>query len=206
MKKAILAAAATAAVTALMFAAPASAQQSPWKIRVAATHIDPADKSDPVGGVGASDRLSVEARTIPEVDIAYFFTPNWAAELMLTYPQKHDVYLDGASIGTFKHLPPALLAQYHFAPGAQISPYVGAGINWTTFSKNELLGGQGSLEHDSFGPVVQAGINFNLDQHWSLNVDVKKVLIRSDVFIGGAKASKVEVDPVLFGIGVGYRF
>ena len=210
MKKAILAVmAVTAAASALVFAAPASAQttqQSPWKIRVAATHIDPADKSDPVGGTGASDRLSVEDKTIPEVDIAYFFTPNWAAELMLTYPQKHDVYLDGASIGTFKHLPPALLAQYHFAPGAQISPYVGAGINWTTFSKNKLLNGQGSLEHDSIGPVVQAGINFNLDAHWSLNVDVKKVLIRSDVFIGGVKASKVEVDPVLFGIGVGYRF
>ncbi|HZX27348.1 MAG TPA: OmpW family outer membrane protein, partial [Telluria sp.] len=38
------------------------------------------------------------------------------------------------------------------------------------------------------------------------NVDVKKVQIRSDVAISGAKVSAVQVDPWLFGVGVGYRF
>jgi len=32
------------------------------------------------------------------------------------------------------------------------------------------------------------------------------VRIRSDVMIGGARASSVNVDPVLLGIGLGYRF
>jgi outer membrane protein len=49
-------------------------------------------------------------------------------------------------------------------------------------------------------------VDFRLGRNWSLNVDVKKVQIRSDVLIGGVKASKAKVDPVLFGIGVGYRF
>ena len=184
----------------------AVAQESPWLVRVRAVHLNTADKSDPVGGVGASDRLTVSNETIPEFDVSYFFTPHLAAELVLTYPQKHDVYLDGANIGTFKHLPPSLLVQYHFTPEAPLKPYVGAGINYTTLSKVRLLNGAGSLEHDSVGLVVQAGVDYAIDKQWSLNFDVKKAQIRSDVMIGGVKASRVKVDPLMIGVGVGYRF
>jgi len=184
----------------------AVAQESPWLVRVRAVHLDTADKSDPVGGVGASDRLTVSDKTIPEFDVSYFFTPNLAAELVLTYPQKHDVYLDGTNIGTFKHLPPSLLLQYYFTPDAPLKPYVGAGINYTTLSKVRLLNGQASLEHDSVGLVLQAGLDYAIDRQWSLNFDVKKAQIRSDVMVGGAKASRVKVDPLMIGVGVGYRF
>ncbi len=186
--------------------APALAQESPWLVRARAVHIDPADKSDPIGGTGAADRLHVSDKWIPEVDISYFFTPNWAAELILTYPQKHDVTLDGARIGSFKHLPPTLTAQYHFLPGATIDPYVGAGVNYTLLSKVNLLNGGARLEHDSVGLALQAGADFRIDDHWSVNLDVKKLQIRSDVMIGGARASRVKVDPLLVGLGVGYRF
>ena len=184
----------------------AVAQESPWLVRVRAVNLNTADKSDPVGGVGASDRITVSDKTIPEFDVSYFFTPNLAAELVLTYPQKHDVYLDGANIGSFKHLPPSLLVQYHFTPDATLKPYVGAGINYTTLSKVRLLNGQGSLEHDSVGLVLQAGVDYAIDKQWSLNFDVKKARIRSDVMVGGAKVSRVEVDPLMIGVGVGYRF
>jgi len=198
----------------LMFAAlgfvgvgvPALAQESPWLVRVRAVHLDPADKSDPVGGTGASDRLHVSSKWIPDVDISYFFTPYLSAELLLTVPQKHDVTLDGQRIGSFRHLPPTLLAQYHFLPGAQIDPYVGAGINYTLISKVDILGGAGRLEHDSVGAALQAGVDFRIDSRWSVNLDVKKVQIRSDVDINGAHASRVKVDPLLLGVGVGYRF
>lgn len=189
-----------------MLAGNAMAEQSPWMVRARAVHLDPADKSDPVGGVGASDRIGVSSKTIPEVDISYFFSPNLSAELVLTYPQKHDVTLDGAKIGTFKHLPPTLLAQYRFMPDAQINPYVGAGINYTNISKVDLLNGAGSLEHKSFGLALQAGVDYKIDKNWSLNFDVKKVQIRSDVFISGTKVSNVQIDPWLVGVGVGYRF
>jgi len=182
------------------------AQESPWLVRVRAVHIDPADKSDPVGGTGAADRLHVKDKTIPEVDIAYFFTKNIATELVLTYPQKHDVTLDGNKIGSMKHLPPTLTVQYHFAPDAAFRPYVGAGVNYTTFSKVKLLDGAASMEHDSFGLALQAGADIAIDKNWSINFDVKKVQIRSDIMIGGARASHVKVDPVLLGVGVGYRF
>jgi outer membrane protein len=182
------------------------AQESPLLVRARAVYIDPANQSAPVAGAGASDRIHVSTKTIPELDVSYFFTPNWAAELILTYPQKHDVTLDGAKIGSFKHLPPTLTAQYHFLPGATINPYVGAGVNYTLISSVSLLNGAGSLEHDSMGLALQAGVDFKLDKNWSINLDVKKVQIRSDVNISGVRASEVKVDPLLVGVGVGYRF
>jgi outer membrane protein len=182
------------------------AQESPLLVRARAVYIDPANQSAPVGGAGASDRIHASTKTIPELDVSYFFTPNWAAELILTYPQKHDVTLDGAKIGSFRHLPPTLTAQYHFLPGATINPYVGAGVNYTLISSVSLLNGAGSLEHDSMGLALQAGVDFKLDKNWSINLDVKKVQIRSDVNISGVRASEVKVDPLLVGVGVGYRF
>ena len=184
----------------------AMAQESPWLVRARAVHIDTANKSDPVGGVGPANLIHVQSKTIPELDVSYFLTPNIAAELILTYPQKHDVTLDGAKIGSFKHLPPTLTLQYHFTPEKTFSPYVGAGLNYTRISKVRLLDGAGDLENDSWGGALQAGFDIKLDRNWSLNVDVKKVQIRSDVYVGGSRASKVKVDPMLFGVGVGYRF
>lgn len=191
----------------LAFAAPtAQAADGSWLVRARATQLSPADKSDPIAGAGAADRISVESRVIPELDISYFFSPNVAAELVLTYPQKHEVYLDGTSVGTFKHLPPTLLAQYHFLPQAQFSPYVGAGVNLTRLSSVKLLAGAGDLESSSVGLALQVGADFKIDKQWSLNVDVKRVNIRSDVLAAGAKISAVRVDPVLLSVGVGYRF
>ncbi|PUA19452.1 OmpW family protein [Glaciimonas sp. PCH181] len=204
MKKNILSAAVLLSLS--ICGANVSAQESPWQIRVRADYLNPANKSDAIGGVGASDRLHVNSKMIPDVDISYFFTPNWATELVLTYPQKQDVSLDGKNIGSFKHLPPTLTLQYHFLPQAQFSPYLGAGLNYTRISSVDLLNGAGSLSKNSWGLALQAGVDYKLDQHWSLNLDVKKLQIQSDVYAAGQKISAVQIDPWLIGFGVGYRF
>ena len=183
-----------------------AAEQSPWQVRARVVNISPANGSDAIPGLAAADAITVSNKTIPEVDINYYFTPNLSAELILTYPQKHDVALNSANIGSFKHLPPTLTAKYHFMPEAQMSPYVGAGVNYTRISDVNLLNGAGDLEKSSIGFALQAGVDFKLDKNWSLNLDVKKVQIRSDVLVGGTKVSAVKVDPWLVGVGVGYRF
>ncbi len=204
MKKMTLAVAAAAFA---LLANEASAQQAgPWLVRARVENLAPANKSDRIGGIGAPDRLSVSDKTIPELDISYFFTPNIALELVLTYPQRHTVRLDGTDIGSFKHIPPTLLAQYHFSPATRFDPYLGAGINYTNISKVSLLNGAGALEHTSVGFALQAGIDYKIDKNWSVNFDVKKMQIRSDVFISGAKVSAVKVDPLMIGLGLGYRF
>lgn len=203
MKKIVLA---LSLVSIGMASGAAMAQDANWLVRGRLVNIAPANESDPVGGVGAKDRISVSKKNIPEFDVSYFFSPNIAAELILTYPQKHSVYLDGSDIGSFKHLPPTLSLQYHFAPSSDLRPYLGVGLNYTNLSKVNLLAGKGSLEHSSFGLSLQAGVDVVIDKKWSVNLDIKKVQIRSDVMISGAKVSAVKVDPVLIGVGLGYRF
>lgn len=210
-RKAALGGLALALAAALPFAA--SAQESPWLIRARVVRLDPADKSDAIPALGVpGDAIHVSAKTIPDFDISYFFTPNFAVELLLTVPQKHDVTVDGVGkIGTFKHLPPTLLAQYHFQATPQFDPYVGLGINYTNISSVELsVPGVGALdlENYSFGPAIQAGFDFKIDKHWLVNFDVKYIKIASDVMLAanGAKVSKVQIDPLLWGLGVGYRF
>jgi outer membrane protein len=201
----ILAIIATGLVASAMSTAT-MAQESPWLVRGRIVDISPANGADPIGGSGASDRITVANKTIPEVDISYFFTPNWAAELILTYPQKHDVFLDGANIGSFKELPPTLNVQYHFNPEAQFSPYLGAGLNYTRISNVSLASGTIGLDNHSFGGSVQAGVDYKIDKNWSLNLDVKYVQIKTGVYAGGATISNLNVSPVLVGVGVGYRF
>lgn len=82
--------------------------ESPWLVRVRSVHLDSSNKdSTPLG-------LSINNKTFGEVDVSYFLSPNVAAELVLTTPQKQTVYANGSEIGSFKHLPPSLLLQYHF--------------------------------------------------------------------------------------------
>ena len=197
MKKTLLAAAALCALTSGAAMAQNYPQDGKWMVRARAVHLDSANKdSTPLD-------LSVNNKMIPELDISYFFTPNFAAELILTYPQKHDVRAGGAEIGSLKHLPPTLLAQYHFTNLGAFKPYVGAGINYTRFSSVDILGGALNVKKNSFGPALQVGFDYALDKNWSINFDVKKVYIDTNVSGG---IGKFKVDPVLVGVGVGYRF
>ncbi|WP_092696655.1 OmpW/AlkL family protein [Acidovorax soli] len=196
MKKNLLAVAVLCALTS--GAAFAQQVESPWLVRVRAVHLDSANKDST--GLG----LSINNKTIPEFDITYFFNKNVAAELVLTVPQKHDVRSNGTNIGTLKHLPPSLLLQYHFdAPG--FKPYVGAGVNYTRFSSLNLPAGVG-IDRNSWGGALQVGVDIPLNKNLSLNFDVKKVYIKTDVFAGGVKAGTFKVDPVLVGVGLGWRF
>ncbi|RDK10909.1 OmpW/AlkL family protein [Cupriavidus lacunae] len=191
------------------FATPAAAAddaQGNWMVRLRGTYLDMANSSDPVGGVGPSDRITVNNKWIPELDVTYFFTPNIAAELVLTVPQKQDVYLDGNKIGTFKHLPPTLLVQYHFIPNGTFRPYVGAGLNFTRIWGADIANNSLQLDSWSVAPALQIGMDYKLTKNWFLNADIKKIWLSSDVKAGGVKVSKVNLDPWLFSMGVGYRF
>jgi len=200
MKKILIAAA-----VGIFVAGHVAAQESPWLVRARAVNLQMAN--DTTGVVNALN-VNVNDKTIPEVDITYFINKNVAAELVLTVPQSQTVYAGSASLGTFKHLPPTLTLQYHFTDLGAYKPYVGAGLNYTKISSVDLKNGSTVLQLDShsFGAALQAGVDFALDKQWSLNLDVKKVYIKTDVYAAGASLGTLKLDPVLLGVGVGYRF
>lgn len=171
-------------------------------VRARAVNLDMANQD--ATGLG----LTVNNKTIPEIDITYFVDKNVAFELVLTVPQKQTVHSSvlAADIGTFKHLPPTLTLQYHFDDIAGIKPYVGAGINYTQISNINLLSGGANLDKHSWGSALQVGLDFPIDKNLSFNIDVKKVTINSDVFVGADNKGNLKLDPTLVGLGFGYRF
>lgn len=193
-----LALAAAAALTVAALPAAHAQDSGDWIVRARALHLDSADKDN----TGLD--LSLKNKTFPEVDVTYFFTPNIAAELVLTYPQKHDLRAGGDKIGSLKHLPPTLSLQYHFT-GMSFRPYLGAGINYTRFSSVDLPAGV-DIDRSSWGLALGAGVDVPVGNGWLVNVDVKKVQIRTDVSAAGANLGSFKVDPLLFSVGFGKRF
>lgn len=207
---------------------PAFAQDTgSWIVRFRATDLKSANGNDGnlVTTLNAvtpltNPSVSINDKWIPEVDISYFFTPNLAAELILTVPQTQTLYANHgggqAEIGTFKHLPPTLLAQYHFTGLPMARPYVGAGLNYTRISDVNITipaaaTKSGSaipldLSRNSFGLAAQVGADFPVGGGWLLNVDAKYVKIAADVKAGGAKVGTFSVDPWLISLGFGKRF
>ena len=82
-----------------------------------------------------------------------------------------------------------------------------AGLNYTVFyNRNNILNGAAEVDRSSFGLTGQIGFDYALNKNWFLNLDVKYVQMNTDVKVNGAKVGKVDLDPMLYGIGVGYRF
>jgi outer membrane protein len=175
-----------------------------WQLRLRAIDVNPSESSK--GTIAG--KATVDAAVMPELDISYFFTDQFSLELILA-TSKHSVgWLPGGlNLGDVWVLPPTLTAQYHFLSDQKLSPYLGAGINYTIFYNGDP-GTFNSVEYkNGFGYALQAGADYKLDDHWMLNADVKKIFLNTDVSVNnGAVRADVDLDPWVFGLGVGYRF
>ena len=199
MKKILIAAA-----VGMLVAGQVAAQESPWLVRARAVNMHMTNEnSTAVAGLGVSNKA------IPEVDVSYFFNKNVAAELILTVPQQMQVVHATGDVGTFKALPPTLTLQYHFTNFNGYKPYVGAGVNFTKIGKEKITvssANDTSLSNDSVGAAFQAGVDIPLTKQMSLNFDIKKVYLKTHVYVGGSDVGTLKLDPVLLGVGIGYRF
>jgi outer membrane protein len=186
---------------------PKAAKTIVLRARTLGVIPDESGKIETAGGVDTGLRVNgIGNDVIPELDLTYFFTDNIAIEA-IAGTNGHSVKASGVDLGNVRMLPPTITLQYHFFPKERVSPYIGAGVNYT-FMFTTSTGAMTSVEYDnSFGAALQAGVDIALSGPWSLNLDVKKVFMSTDVKVnGGALKSNVDLDPWLVGVGVGYRF
>ncbi|MCI5060032.1 MAG: outer membrane beta-barrel protein [Alphaproteobacteria bacterium] len=205
-------------VAATVFTLPALARdlgESVWskerfQLRVRGIGVLP----DSGGRTSIGGSPDADNAIVPEFDISYFFTNHIAAELILA-TSPHDLTLKdrpgGAAdldLGDTMILPPTLTLQYHFTPDNKFSPYLGAGINYTLpYAENDGRDTTSLQADGSVGWALQGGADYWLDEHWGVNLDVKKVWVDVDASINnGAITGEVELDPWIVGAGVSYRF
>ena len=97
--------------------------------------------------------------------------------------------------------------QYHFAPTAKVSPYVGAGANYMLFYSGKNKNGFQFKVDNGFGDALQAGVDVAMTGRWTLNADLKKIFFQTKATDtkAGLKTT-VNLDPWVASVGFGYRF
>lgn len=211
MRNISLALALVATASAFAFSAPAQARdlgaplsKERFQVRLRAVDIVPDESSS----VNIGGKVDVDNAVVPEVDVTYFFTPNIAAELIAA-TAKHDItYTGNTALGDTWILPPTVTLQYHFTPDSKFSPYVGAGLNYSMFYGEDTATGFTDLDVDGgIGYALQAGADYWINDHWGVNLDVKKLWLDVDASLNnGAITADVDLDPWIIGAGISYRF
>lgn len=173
-------------------------------LKVGVTHVEP--KSDNGTVANGAVKLDIDGSTRPSFTLTYMATRNIGIELLGAYPFKHTINAKGlGDIGSTQQLPPTLSLQWHFLPDAAFQPYVGVGLNYTTFFDTNSKLGNLSLD-DSWGVAAQVGVDYKLNDRWFLNADLRYIGISSNVRLNGADIGKTRINPWVATVGVGYRF
>ena len=207
-------------------------------VRAGYANVSPNDDSDPLA-VPALDISAIPGTSV-EVDsgsalgitIGYMLTSTLGIELLAATPFEHDIeaVVDGekADVGSAKHLPPTLsLVWYPMGEGnSALQPYLGVGVNYTTFFEedvdsevesvaSDLAGIPINLDlelEDSWGLAAQIGVDYSLNDKWHLNASVRWIDINTEAELSMSgvgdiiTVDDVEIDPVVYQLNVGYTF
>ena len=188
-------------------AAPAAAaDKGSWSFSLGAHSVNPASDNGTLAG--GSLETDVGSNWRPTVTAEYFMTPNLGIEVLASLPFEHDISVNGVKAGSTKHLPPTISLQYHF-PGEKVSPFVGAGVNYTLFFDTDTTGPLAGADLDldnSWGLAAHAGLDFKLAENRALRVDVRWIDIETDVSVNGTKLGKVNIDPFVYGVAYVWNF
>ena len=212
------------AISAALLAVPmaASAYNAGDKlVKFGAASVNPESLSDDI------DQIPGEAVTADDevqfgISGTYMLSSKVGVELLAASPFSHELTakggtLDGAEIGSVKHLPPTLSAQYYFLGSqSKFKPYVGAGLTYTTFFSEDIGSGAKGLGYndieldDSFGLSAQIGFDYQVSDKWLLNASALYADIDTTATLKGASVSNLTVDydldPIVYRLNVGYKF
>lgn len=196
-------------------------------VRVGAASVQPNDSSSvlAVQGTGLpGTKASVDGDTQFGITGTYMLTDYVGLSLLAATPFQHEIKanLGGVSVkaGDTKHLPPTLTLQFYPMPsGSPFQPYIGGGLNYTTFFSESVssqlegaLGtGRGKMTlDDSWGLAFNAGFDYRLSENWSVGAALWYADIDTTAKLKFADGTRVkvdvDVDPWIYMVSLGYKF
>lgn len=177
-------------------------QPNPWTVRVGVHNIDPA------GGTShtVAGDIDVKSKIGPTINLDYRVCRNITIDVLGALPFTQDIKLNGTQIGSTRHLPPTLTVQYHPLADTALDPFVGVGVNRTFFFNESISGGPNLQLSNTWGYTVQGGLDWKFAPSWVAGVDLRYIQIEPNASVGGTPIGKVKIDPLAYGISVGYRF
>ncbi|UNU11726.1 OmpW/AlkL family protein [Xanthomonas translucens] len=197
------------AATLCLCALPALAQpQGDWSVGIGAHQVNPTSDNGTLAGGTLPLRIGSDIK--PTVTFEYFVRQNLGIEVLAALPFKHDIAVKGVGrVGSTRQLPPVVSLQYHFNSAGKLSPFVGAGLNYTTFfsehTSGALAGTRLTLE-DSRGLAAHVGVDIALTDSSALRVDLRWADIDSKVKVNGASMGTANIDPLVYGLAYVMKF
>lgn len=190
-------------------ATPVFAQSAgDWTLGVGVHAVDP--KSDNGSLAGGALKVDVDTDVKPTLTFEYFVRDNLGIEVIAAWPFEHDVSIDGlGKVGSTKQLPPTVSLQYHFNSKGKVSPFLGAGVNYTAFFSEDTTGALAGADlklDDSWGLAAHAGLDFAISDRSAIRVDARWIDIDTDVKLNGGDIGTVNIDPIVYGAAYVMKF
>lgn len=188
--------------------------------RAGVVHVAPDDSSDviTIGGaqaLGSDARVAVDANTQLGLRATYMLTGNIGVGLLAATPFKHHISGAGdiealGNIAETKHLPPTLTLQYFpMHSSSALQPYVGVGVNYTTFFDEKTTGALEGLDielDDSVGVAAEIGLDYMLSDNFGLNAAMWWADIDTTAEVETLDDFDVQIDPMVYMVGFTYKF
>lgn len=190
------------------FAVPAGT----WSVAAGAHMVDP--KSDNGTLVDGTLAVKVDDDIRPTISGEYFIANNVGVELLAAIPFHHDFDLNNADgneflTGNTQHLPPTLSVQYHFDNDSMpmnIKPFIGVGVNYTTFFKERISSG-GDLDlDDSVGVAGHVGLDIPFAPTEAFRIDARYMDIKTDATLDGSDIGEIDISPWVYGVAFVKQF
>ncbi|WP_160152412.1 OmpW family protein [Microbulbifer sp. ALW1] len=246
--KAISLAAAILAATLGASQCLADYEQGDFIARIGWGYVDPDDDSDWLRINGSTfledTRVYVDSGDSATITATWLFADHFGLGLLAALPFEHDLAVAGlpdpnnpgnllgkVDLGSIEHLPPTLTVQWFpVCKESWVQPYVGFGVNFTTFMDEDIsnvaneyfedvLGALTPADlklDDSWGLAGELGVDimFGRDSNWLFNaavwyldIDTKaKIDFRSRGDFTTRITTDVDIDPWVYSVGLGYKF
>ncbi len=196
-----------------------------WMARMGVTTITPQVDSgylsapDYMGGTKAD----VGSNTQLSGGITYMYTDHWAVDVPLAMPFTHKIIGDGALKGAgdlaeVKAIPFTVFLQYRFMEAnAKFRPYVGLGATYAYFF-DEQGSGKLTATTNPGGPPTkmtvdskwaltpQIGATFAINDKWFVDLHYSKSFLKTTTHFSTGQHLDITLDPVAYGIDIGYKF
>jgi outer membrane protein len=178
-----------------------------YGVRIRGIYIMP-DESAKSLEAALGTKVNVKDAVTPELDLEYFVTKNFSAELVLAL-SKHDITVGGSDSGHVWLLPPSLFVKYHPLPNFIVSPYVGFGMNVVMpFDEKLNPNGLGNIPFkvdSSVGWAAKVGADIPIAKNVYLNLDAMYYNTETNMYVNGTKYN-LDINPFILGTGIGVRF
>jgi outer membrane protein len=187
--------------------------------------------ADDISGPYVPAGVNLKAQDLETLYLGYVrhLPANFAVEVAFGWPPLSKVAgvgpatlgsvpYNGQVISSARWISPTVLVEYNFlSENSPIRPYIGAGVNYTTFydrdstaAGNAASGGPTRISlTSSVGPAVTGGLTYRISDNWHLHGSYSWSQVKTNLNAdtdGVIRTTRISFGPQALVISVGYSF